>query len=293
MGNPVRIFILKEEDTMSSKTKSSPAQRLVVSAMLIAIATVLSLLKIVDLPYGGSVTLASMFPLVLIAYRYGTAWGLLSSLVYGAIQLALGADNLSYVSGALSVIMVVLFDYIIAFGLIGLAGLARTEKNSQPMALVIGVIMAAVFRYICHVISGATVWAGLSIPTAAALSFSMIYNATYMLPEMLVLIVVAYYLGTTLDFGSEKLKALSKPETTSVQRLLTAIAGLLLAGALVFDVAAVFGKLQNGETGEFDITGIANAPWLWIVIVTVLCAAVAAALLVIRKKFAAEEKTDK
>ena len=123
---------------MSSKTKFSPAQRLVTSAMLIAIATVLSILKIVDLPYGGSVTLGSMFPLVLIAYRYGTGWGILSSLVYGAIQMALGADNFSYVSGALSVIMLALFDYIIAFGLIGLAGLARNEKNSQSFALVLG-----------------------------------------------------------------------------------------------------------------------------------------------------------
>lgn len=272
---------------MSSKTKSSTAQRLVVSAMLIAIATVLSILKIVDMPYGGSVTLASMFPLVLIAYRYGTAWGLLSSLVYGAIQLALGADNLSYVTGALSVVTVILFDYIIAFGLIGLAGLARNEKNSQPFALVLGVIMAAVFRYLCHVVSGATAWAGLSVPTAAALSFSFVYNATYMLPEMLVLIVVAYYLGTTLDFGSEKLKALAKQETTSTQRLLAAIAGLLLAGALIFDVAAVFGKLQNAETGEFDITGISQAPWLWIAVVTVLCVVVAVALLIVRKKMGA------
>ena len=272
---------------MSSKTKSSPAQRLVTSAMLIAIATVLSILKIVDLPYGGSVTLGSMFPLVLIAYRYGTGWGILSSLVYGAIQMALGADNFSYVSGALSVITLALFDYIIAFGLIGLAGLARNEKNSQSFALVLGVIMASVFRYLCHVISGATVWAGLSIPNAAALSFSLIYNATYMLPEMLVLIVIAYYLGTTLDFGSEKLKALAKPETTSVQRLLGAIAGLALSGALIFDVAAVFGKLQNAETGEFDITGISQAPWLWIAVVTVLCVVVAVALLIVRKKMGA------
>lgn len=272
---------------MSSKTNSSIAQRLVVSAMLIAIATVLSILKIVDLPYGGSVTLASMFPLVLIAYRYGTAWGLLSGLVYGAIQMALGADNFSYVTGALSVVMVILFDYIVAFGLIGLAGLARNKKNSQPFALVLGVIMASVFRYLCHVVSGATAWAGLSVPTAAALSFSLVYNATYMVPEMLVLIVVAYYLGTTLDFGSEKLKALAKQETTSTQRLLTAIAGLLLAGALIYDVAAVFGQLQNGETGEFDITGISQAPWLWIAVVTVLCVVVAVALLIVRKKMGA------
>ena len=52
-------------------------------------------------------------------------------------------------------------------------------------------------------------------------------------------------------------------------------------------VAAVFGKLQNAETGEFDITGISQAPWLWIAVVTVLCVVVAVALLIVRKKMGA------
>ena len=65
---------------MSSNTKPGLAVRLTESAVMIALATILSLFKLVDLPYGGSITLASMLPVLLIAYRYGTAWGLLTGL---------------------------------------------------------------------------------------------------------------------------------------------------------------------------------------------------------------------
>ena len=75
---------------MSSKT-NSPTKRMVLSAMLIAIATVLSLIKIVDLPYGGSVTLGSMLPIIIIAYRYGTAWGLLCGFVQPGLRLTKSA----------------------------------------------------------------------------------------------------------------------------------------------------------------------------------------------------------
>ena len=57
--------------------KNKLALRLTESAIMIAAATILSMFKLVELPYGGSITLASMLPIVIIAYRYGTAWGIL------------------------------------------------------------------------------------------------------------------------------------------------------------------------------------------------------------------------
>ncbi|MBQ8911953.1 MAG: energy-coupled thiamine transporter ThiT, partial [Clostridia bacterium] len=65
-------------------------------------------------------------------------------------------------------------------------------------------------RYICHVISGCTVWAGMSIPTGGAFVYSLIYNATYMLPETIILILVSYYLGTSLDFDAQIPRRLRK-----------------------------------------------------------------------------------
>ncbi|MBO6214127.1 MAG: energy-coupled thiamine transporter ThiT, partial [Lachnospiraceae bacterium] len=161
----------------------SRAKMIVESAIMIAIASVLSMFKLIDLPYGGSVTIACMLPVIIISYRYGIKWGMLTGLVFSIIQQLLGLNTLSYVTTWQSVLAVVLLDYIIAFMATGLGGAFREKIPSQPKALVLGTILVCVVRYICHVISGATVWAGLSIPTNAALAYSFGYNATYMLPE--------------------------------------------------------------------------------------------------------------
>ena len=65
---------------------------------MIALSTVLSLIKIIDMPYGGSVTVASMLPIVIAAYRHGAIWGLGTAMVNSAMQLLLGLNNLSYFS---------------------------------------------------------------------------------------------------------------------------------------------------------------------------------------------------
>ncbi|MBO5797033.1 MAG: energy-coupled thiamine transporter ThiT, partial [Clostridia bacterium] len=84
---------------------SRPVLRLTESAVLLALATVLSLVKLVDLPYGGSVTAASAVPLVILAYRHGFGWGTLAGLAYGLLQLAF-SSSLSYVTGFWSVVAV-------------------------------------------------------------------------------------------------------------------------------------------------------------------------------------------
>lgn len=71
---------------------------LVECAIMIALATVLSMVKLAELPYGGSITIASMLPIAIIAYRRGMGWGLGSAFVYAVIQQLLGLNSLSYVT---------------------------------------------------------------------------------------------------------------------------------------------------------------------------------------------------
>lgn len=249
------------------KTKNqSITLKLCESAIMIALATILSLLKLVDLPYGGSITFASMLPILLIAYRHGTAWGLLTGLVHGTMQFILGTSVLSYVTGFASVCAVIVLDYILAFALIGFAGVFK-KMNNQKSALILGALLTGLLRYACHVISGATVWAGLSIPTASALSYSFVYNATYMLPETIVLALAAFYIGGVLNFSTPRLSPVKK-ENSAKLSWLSYIGGAALLAALVYDVAAVFSKLQNADSGEFDITGIASVNWTGILIVS-------------------------
>lgn len=249
----------------------SNATRLVESGVMVAIATILSLIKIIDLPYGGSVTIACTLPIIIISYRHGIKWGLMSGLVFGIIQQLLGLNTLSYVTTWQSVIAVILLDYIVAFTVMGLGGVFK-KSMKQPVALMSGAILVGVLRYICHVISGATVWAGLSIPTNAALVYSFGYNATYMVPETIVTAAVGYFIGTMLDFGKNPIGPMKKTKDSSFS-VTAFISGLVLVAALVFDIISVFSKLQNADSGEFDITGLSAVNWTAVVIVTVVAVA--------------------
>ena len=91
--------------------RMSKSRRLTECAMMIALATGLSLFKLIDLPAGGSVTAASMLPLVLLAYRHGTRYGLLCGLTHGVLQQLLGLNTLSYATTWQSVIAIILLDY--------------------------------------------------------------------------------------------------------------------------------------------------------------------------------------
>lgn len=260
----------------------SPARKLVESAIMLAIATVLSLLKLIDLPYGGSVTVASMLPIIIISYRHNIKWGLLTGLAFGIIQQLLGLKTLSWVTTWQSILAVILLDYIIAFTVAGLGGIFR-KTTSQPKALLLGALLVGILRYICHVISGATVWAGLSIPTNAALLYSLGYNATYMIPETIVTMVVGYYIGSVLDFRKETVTRLSREENTGLPALKW-FAGLIIACAVVAITALVFGQLQDAESGAFDITGLKNVSWLMVGVITAVAGVYAATLLLISNK---------
>ena len=259
---------------------SKKVRALVESAMMVALSTVLSIFKIIEMPYGGSVTIASMLPMIILAYRHGVLWGLGSGAVYAVLQQLLGLNSLSYVTGWQSVVAVIMLDYIVAFTVVGLGGVFRKFVKEQRGALALGALLVTVLRYICHVISGATVWAGLSIPDSAALIYSIGYNATYMLPEAIILIAVAYYLGSAVDFSREAPTRMASKETVEGVASLKLLSGLsLLLGGIV-DVWLIAPTLQDPETGEFKFSGILDADWLAIGIVTTLALAAGIALMV-------------
>ena len=158
---------------------SERTKKMTECAIMVAFATVLSIVPLAQLPYGGSITIASMLPIVLISYRRGLLWGTGAGLLFGVIQQLLGLSNLSYFTTWQSIVAIVLLDYLLAFGVAGLGGAFRRLRIGQREALLLGAVLVSVLRYLCHVVSGATVWAGLSIPTEAALAYSLVYNATY------------------------------------------------------------------------------------------------------------------
>jgi len=172
-------------------TQHQKIVRLVASGIMIALATVLSMVTIIKMPLGGSLTPVSMLPICLISIIYGVKWGLGTAFAYALVQLII--DFSSAVGWGLSVPALVacfVFDYILAFTSLGMAGIFRNKKGWGICA---GVALAVILRYICHIISGGTVFAvwmpdGWGNPWV----YSMAYNGAFMFPEMILTIAAAY-----------------------------------------------------------------------------------------------------
>ncbi len=206
------------------KMKNQRTKKLVTSAMLIAIATAISVIceyiPFLNLPFGGTITLASTLPVIAISYMYGLRWGFSSAFVYSLIQIAVGtktvaalftpADDGSVAFGV--AIGVILIDYILAFTCLGIGGIYG-KFMSKKKALVLGTVTALVLCYLFHFLSGAlyygawaewfftdTVLADLAVSkyimenfTGAGLAsvYSLVYNGCYMVPEIIITAIVA------------------------------------------------------------------------------------------------------
>ena len=273
-GKPVRDRF--KEVSMRNKRVIT----MVECAIMIALASILSVIKIVDMPVGGSVTLASMLPIVIIAYRHGIGYGMVSATIASAIQLILGFENFSYVTGWQSILALAIFDYILAYAIFGVGGIFRRVIKNQALAMVAGISLGNAVRYVCHVISGATIWAGLPIPDAASLSYSVSYNAVYMIPELIISALLALYLGGAIDFRRDIPTRVKSEglDNLSVYSLLGAAFAVM--AALVTDTALIFSKLQ-GESGEIDLGGLAAVNWLAVGIVSAVMAAIAISLILV------------
>lgn len=251
------------------------------SAIMVAVGTVLSMVALINMPFGGSVTAASMVPVILIAYRYGLGLGSVTGLVYSLIQLLLGANNLSYATSASAAVAIVLLDYVLAFTALGLVGVFKDKLNSQSSDMVLGTVMVCAIRYIMHVISGCTVWAGVSIPTEEGLLYSLVYNAAYMVPETIVTVAAVWYLSRIIDFRGDKLARMQKGEGKGAS-VLNAVSTLLLIAAATFDALMLFAATQTEE--GFNIVGVASAPFGLMGVVTAVLVAISVVLYIIGKK---------
>jgi thiamine transporter len=165
------------------------------------------------------------------------------------------------------------------------AVLIRRIVKNQRTALALGGVLVSILRYICHVISGCTVWAGLSIPDSAAFLYSISYNLTYMLPEAIILAALAYYLGGMIDFTKEVPVRTATPVVSEGDGALVFLSGLsYLLGGIV-DISLIAPKLQDPESSEFTFAYLGEVEWLAVGIVTALAVILGTALLVYVKKF--------
>lgn len=214
--------------------------RLVESGLLIAIGVVLDTFFKFEAPwaYGGSITLCSMLPLCIIAYKYGVLWGSLAGTAHGLITMLISgfrAGGLAAMiedNGGLTLFLwIVLFDYLLAFAAIGLAGFAPRFMKSTAGALSVGAVIGLAGRYLMHCISGylffseyaewffeQSSWGQAILDsisgTALSVTYTLVYNGLYMIPEMILTAVAALLVGKFLhvQLNKNKTNGLAKAE---------------------------------------------------------------------------------
>ena len=200
---------------MSAKNTNSHlrVRMLCEGAMMVALAQVLSYIKLMELPNGGSLTPA-MFPIILFAVRWGLTPGLMAGFTFGLLQLIFDG---AYAWGWQSMLL----DYLVAFTPLGLAGLFKGKK----WGIFVGTVAGCLGRFVIHYISGVTIYKILA-PTefmkwtfTSPSAYSLVYNGSYMLPNTIIALVIAavlykplkkYILGQDLE-AAERVAAENRP----------------------------------------------------------------------------------
>ena len=174
-----------------SKTYSK-TRTLVECALMIALGTVLANIKIYELPDGGSITLFSMLPFILISFRHGVKWGLFTGFVNSLLQMLLGFYA-PPAPGLLPLVGMILLDYVLAFTLLGLACVFAKPFKNRLLGVAVGTAIVCLIRFLCSFLSGVLIWGNLNegLPEWV---YSLTYNGSYMLPETILSVVAVVLL---------------------------------------------------------------------------------------------------
>ena len=174
--------------------RRSATRIMVEGALMIALSTILSMIKILEMPFGGSVTLLSMLPIILMSYRNGTRWGLLTAFVHSLLQMVLGFNNVGYCPTLISQIGCILLDYILAFTALGLANAISKPIKNRLLGICVGAAAVCALRFVCSWLSGILIWGSYQSYYEWAANmplwlYSLVYNGNYMLPETVITVI--------------------------------------------------------------------------------------------------------
>ncbi len=172
------------------------------AGVMVALSFGLSYVKLYSQPQGGSITLLSMLPIMLYAYMFGVRDGLMAAFAYSILQCVQGVYFLNFLQ--------FLFDYIIGFTVLGLAGafharslkvhlpLQKTQKasikalyafiNQFPFALVLGMTIGFVGRYLASVIAGYVFWGTYAPAGQHPLVYSLVYNLVLLIDGIIAVV---------------------------------------------------------------------------------------------------------
>lgn len=162
-------------------------------AIFIAAAVVFSLLPVYRMPQGGSFSI-DMLPILVYCVRWGFAPAMTASTVYGILQMFLeGGIAIGWQS--------IIGDFILAYAVLGVAGLFHGRKNG----LFTGTVAACAVRFAVHWVVGATIWAEympdsfFNMTMTSPWLYSALYNGSYMLADLILCLAVGALLWKPLE----------------------------------------------------------------------------------------------
>ena len=157
------------------------------AALAVALAFVLGLIKVFEMPFGGSISL-EMVPLILLALRQGPWVGIAAGAAYGLLDLITPPVFAVHP-------VQVLFDYPLAFGVLGLAGFFRPTVRGA----ILGTVVAVLARFLCHFVSGVVFFASYAPEGWNLYLYSAAYNAAYLIPSLAVALIAVVVLLRALE----------------------------------------------------------------------------------------------
>jgi thiamine transporter len=180
---------------LSGVKKKLSAKQLAFSAVAMTMAVITSIFTVYEFPFGGSITLFRMFFICFIGYLYGTKVGIITGVAYGILDFILKPYAVTLIQP--------LLDYPIAFGCLGLAGVFSKSKSGLAKGYLLGVVG----RYICHVLTGIVYFHEYAGGKNVVI-YSLTYNASYIVPEAILTIVILLIPSVRQALGVVKKMAL-------------------------------------------------------------------------------------
>ncbi len=176
--------------------RNSKVTLLAECAVMVALAFALSYAKIYEMPLGGSVTVASMLPIMLISLKYGCAVGVGTGFLYSMTQLfqaLLSGNVFPFCETGVTLVICILFDYVVPFTVLGLAGLFKDLKliKNQELGFYLGMTGAVLIRFISHFITGVAIWGQWAPEGMGKYLYSLAYNGGFLSLDFVICIIVA------------------------------------------------------------------------------------------------------
>ena len=161
-------------------------------AICMALSSVLSMIRLWSMPMGGSITPASMLPMLLFAYVYGAGRGCTLGVLYGVLQFLLDGGN-----AAAYGFVPMLLDYPVAFGLMSLAGCFRRVRNMRA-GLALGMVAGCTGRFLASFTSGVVFYGTYAPEGWSPVWYSLAYNGAYMGVECIICAMLTLAMGERL-----------------------------------------------------------------------------------------------